>query len=136
MSPVRSSVNERNAPRRAGRARGARATTLGAPTAQQAVLGEHRELQRRRHEALAQRGGGEAQRGLQRRARDVDVAVEPVGLQATEVVGGALAFAAPGESHDRAVAGAHELLQLGLGLGERARGGVGGRGAQLYLLAA
>ena len=42
---------------------------LGAATAQQTVLGEDRELQLGRDEALAQRGGGEAQRRLEHLAR-------------------------------------------------------------------
>ncbi len=143
MSPVRSSVNERSAPRRTppraprpAPERSRRVGTLGAAAAQQAVLGEDRELQLRRDEALAQRRRGEAQRGLEHLAAGVDVLAEPRRFHAPEVVGGALALAAAGERDDRAVAGAHELLELGLGLGQRARGGVGGLRAQLQRLIA
>ncbi len=41
--------------------RGRAPGTLGAPAAQQTVLGEHGQLQRRRHETLAQGSRGEAQ---------------------------------------------------------------------------
>ena len=44
-------------------------------------------------------------------------------LQAPEVVGGALAVALATPGDDGAVAAAHELLELALGLGERAGGG-------------
>ena len=119
---------QRAAPR--ARAPAARAA-LGAAAAQQAVLGEHGELQLRRHEALAQRRGGEAQRGLEHLARDVHLLPQPARFETAEVVGGALALAAAGEGDDGPVARAHEALELGLGLGERARGGVGGLRAQL-----
>ena len=60
---------QRAAPRRRAAAPGPSPRALGAAAAQQAVLGEHRELQLRRDEALAQRRRGEAQRGLERLAR-------------------------------------------------------------------
>ena len=110
------------------------ARALGATAAQQAMLGEDRELQLGSDEALAQRRGGEAQRGLEHLTTDVHVLAQPRGLHAPEVVGRPLALAAAGERHDRAVAGAHELLELGLGLGQRARGGIGGLGPQLQRL--
>ena len=110
--------------------------TLGPASAQQPVLGEHGELELGRHEPLAQRGRGEAQRGLQSLVAGVDVLGQPRRFQTPEVVGGALAFAAPGERDHRAVAGAHELLQLRLGFRERASARVGGLRPQLDLLAA
>ena len=115
---------------------GRRARALGAAAAQQTMLGEDRELQLRGDEALAQRRGDEAQRGLEYLARNVDVLAQPRGLHAAEVVGRPLALAATRERHDRAVAGAHELLELGLGLGQRARGGIGGLRPQLQWLLA
>ena len=55
-------------------------------------------------------------------------------LQAAQVVRGALALAAPGERHDRPVARPRQLLELGLGLLDPARGDVGGLGAELERL--
>ncbi len=96
-------------------------TALGAAPAQQAVLGEHRQLQRRRDEALAQRRRSEAQRWLLRRQPRIDALPQPARFHAGEVVGRALTLAAAGERDDRAIARAHELLELRLGLGQRAR---------------
>ena len=62
--------------------------------------------------------------------RPVRAAVE-VGPQAREVVGGALGRASLRPGDDGRVAGAGELLELGLGLPERAGGEVGGLGADL-----
>ena len=112
------------------------ARPLGAATAQQTMLGVDGQLQRGRHEALAQRGGGETQRRLQGRSGDIDVGVQPVRFEAPQVVGGPLAFPAPGEGHDRAIARSHKLLELRLGFCQRARRGVGGGGPQLDLLSA
>ena len=109
---------------------------LGAAAAQQAVLGEHRELQGRRDEALAQRPRRKPQRGLEHLVADVHPLAQPRGFQAPKVVGRALALAAPGKRHHRPVAGAHELLELRLGLPQRARRGVRRLGAQLDLLVA
>ena len=53
-----------------------------------------------------------------------------------EVVGGALAVAPARPGDDGLVVGADELLELGLGLLERARGEVGGLGAELDRLVA
>ena len=137
MSPVRSSVNERSAPRR-GAGRAASPGRSARRRRSRRCSGIHRQLQLRRDEALAQRGRGEAQRRLRGcggRGRAVDLLAEPVRFQAGEVVGGALALAAARERDDRAVAGAHQLLELRLGLGQRARGRVGRLRAQLDLLA-
>ncbi len=109
---------------------------LGTTTAKQAVLGEHRELQRRRDEALTQRRGRESQRRLEHLPADVDPLAQPRRFQAPEVVGGPLALAAPGKRHHRPVARAHELLELRLGLPQRARRRVRRLGPQLDLLVA
>src|SRR3954465_12612652 len=71
MSPVRRSENERSAPRRRGpppsRSRPARGAprpfvvALGAPAAEEPVLGDDRELEAGCDEALAQARDGEAQ---------------------------------------------------------------------------
>src|SRR5207302_6395986 len=65
-----------------------------APAAHQAVLGDHREFQRRRDEALAQGRGDERERAR----RGLDFArrtpLEPARLEVPEVVCRALAFAA------------------------------------------
>ena len=76
-------------------------------------------------EAVAQAGLREAS------SAGVALAVQPRPRSAREVVGGALALAAARPRDDGAVARAHELLELGLGLLERARGEVGGLGAEL-----
>ena len=54
------------------------------------------------------------------------VAVEPVGFQAGEVVGGALPLPPAGECDDRPIARADEFLELGLGFSHTASGEVGG----------
>ena len=74
----------------------------------QPVLGDHGELQRRGDEAVAQVGLGEDE--------VAGVSVVPRGPQALEVVGGALALAVLRPGDERRVAGARELLELGLGL--------------------
>jgi hypothetical protein len=57
-------------------------------------------------------------------------------LHAAEVVGGALAGAGLRPGDDRPVARARELLELGLGLAQRAGGELGGLGAELERLGA
>ena len=105
MSPVR-----RSAKLGAGRAssRGARRRLAAVD---EAVLGEGGELEGGRDEPVAQVGLGEDQAG--------GAAVQ-VGPQAREVVGGALGRASLRPGDDGRVAGAGELLELGLGLLERA----------------
>ena len=61
---------------------------------------------------------------------DVLVLAQPADLQAAEVVGEPLALATAREGHDRPVAGAGQLLELGLGLLQPAGGDVGGLGAE------
>ena len=126
MSPARSSV-------KACSVRAARADfrPLGAPAPQQPVLGDHRELQLRRDEALAQ-GARRRTRGRPRRA-----AASPSRndrAQAGEVVGRPLGLAAARPRDDGRVTAPDELLELGLGLRDRARGGVGGLGAECVRL--
>ena len=117
----------------AGQRAAARAVTFGSATAaQQPVLGQDRDLGRRPDEALAQAGGREQHARLRGRAP----AVEELGVHAREVVERALGLAAPRPRHDRAVARAHELLELGLGLSQRTRRSVSRLRAQLDLLAA
>ena len=102
---------------------------LDAPAAvDQPVLGDRRELQRRGDEAVAQVGLGEDE--------PAGVGGVPAGPQALQVVGGALALAALRPGDDRRVARARELLELRLGLVERARGELGGLGAELDRLRA
>ena len=103
-----------------------------AAAAQQAVLGHDRQLERgarkpSRRPAWANSTVGSDGRGL---------AVEEGGLHAGQVELGALGLAAAGPGDDRAVARADQLLQLGLGLAQRARGGVGALGAELVRLVA
>src|SRR4051794_18758482 len=92
----------------------------------QLVLGDRGELQRRRDEAVPEIGLGE---------HEAAVAVPP-GPEALEVVGGALALAALRPRDERRVARARELLELRLGLVERACGELGGLGAELDRLRA
>ena len=106
--------------------------TGAAASAQQAVLGHDGQLQLGGEEALAQAGVGEQDARLCRRRP----AVEEGGVDAGEVELGALGLAAPGPGHHGAVAGAEELLELGLGLAQRAGRGVGALGAELVLLVA
>ena len=94
----------------------------------QLVLGDRGELQRRGDEAVAQVGLAEDE--------VAGVAVVPLHPQPLQVVGGALALAVLGPGDDGGVAGAGELLELGLGLGQRARGELGGLGAELDRLRA
>ncbi len=88
----------------------------------EAAVGDDRELQLRRNEALAQQSLRERNRRLRRR----DLA-EEVGVAAAEVVAGALGLAAMLEGDHGPVSGARQLLELGLGLAE----GAGGRGDAL-----
>ena len=94
------------------------------------MLGQDRELQLRGEEALAQHGV---------RERDARLgggrpAVEEVCVDPREVVARALGLAAPRPGHDRPVARAHQLLELGLRLAQRAGGRVGALGAELVRL--
>src|SRR4051794_24826788 len=118
-----SQVGER-AQRASPAAAGAR--PLGALAAEEAVLGDDREAQAGGDEAVPQVRLGEAQLRL-----GGAVAVDPARAQAREVVGGALAVAPSRPRDDRLVVRAHELLELGLGVLEAARGEVGGLGAEL-----
>ena len=125
-APARRSVNEASAPVRgpSGWApRRRRSRRCSGTTASFSV---------RRQEALAQPGVGEQHRRL----GGGGLAVEEGGLHAGEVELGALRLAAAGPGDDRAIAGAHQLLQLRLGLAQRARGGVGALGAELVRLVA
>ena len=115
MSPVLRSAKERSAPR-----------PLGSLAAEQPVLGDDGEAQAGGDEAVSQVGLGEVELGLRRA-----VAVDPARPQAREVVGGALAVAPSRPRDDRLVVGADELLELRLGLLQRARGEVGGLRAEL-----
>jgi hypothetical protein len=125
MSPVRRSANERRAA--AALAPGVHpAGARVAPAAQQPVVGQHGELEARGDEAVAQAGLDEPQRAVG----------VPRGLDPREVVAGALALGLRRPGDDRAVARPRELLELGLGLLEVARGGVGGLRAELELLVA
>ena len=114
------------APSAAGRLR-----ALGAPAAEEAVLGDDREAQAGGDEPVAEAGLGEAELRLRGAG-----AVDPRRAQAREVVGGALAVAPAGPRDDRLVVGADELLELRLGLLERPRREVGGLGAELDRLVA
>ena len=101
------------------------------------MLGEHRQAEPGGDEAVAQRGRGEAQLLRLGGAGALDrVLVLPAGPQAREVVRRPLALAAAGPGHDRPVARAEELLELGLGLLERPGREVGGLGAELERLVA
>ena len=93
----------------------------------QPVLGDHGELQAGGDEAVAQVGL------LEDEAFPRPV---PARLDPREVVGGALAAAAVRPGDERRVAGAAELLQLGLCLAQRARGELGGLRAELERLGA
>ena len=129
MSPVRRSANERSAPRAACLDA---VRPLGAAAAEQAVLGDDRELQAGGDEAVAQRGVGEA---AGRRLRRVVVVLQPARLQPREVVGGALALAAARPRDDRAVAASARASRArGSASLQRAGGEVGGLGAELERL--
>ena len=90
----------------------------------------HRELQGRRDEAVVQAGVRERQARLLGGGQ----AVEEGGLHAREVETRALGLATARPGHEGAVARAHQLLELGLGVPQRARGGVGGLGPELVRL--
>ena len=122
-SPVRRSVKRAQQAAAAARRPRRRLAAVDQP-----VLGDRGELQAGRDEAVAQVG-------LLEDEALGSVAV-PARLDAREVVGGALAAAAVGPGDERRVAGAHELLQLGLGLAQRAGGELGGLGAELERLGA
>ena len=162
MSPVRSSVNERSAPRAGAspRRRGARRAVPGRSARRRRssrCSGNTASFscgatKPSRSDAAAKRSDGSS--GLRVKAsRSQRVAyrivirscfavmraaalAQPRGFQPAEVVRRALALAAAGKRDDRPVARAHELLELRLGLAERARGRVRGLRAQLDLLAA
>ena len=106
------------------------ARALDPAATQQAVLGQHRELQPGRDEAVAQARVGERERGV----LGSGLAVEEGGLHAGHVQLRALRLAAACPRHERAVAAAHELLELRLGVLQRAGGGVGGLRAELVRL--
>jgi len=109
-----------------------RRTALGSAAAQQAVLGEDGELESRRQEALPQARRGEREPGLLRGR----LAIEERRFYPREVVRGALGFAAARPRHHRAIARAHQLLELRLRLPQVARGGVGALRAELVGLVA
>ena len=129
MSPVRRSANERSAPLRRAAVVAPGAALRAA--AKEPVRRQDGELEPGGDEAVAEIDLGEAQRVLD--AGRIPLP-QPRRLQAREVVGRALALAALRPGHERAVAGAHELLELGLGLLERARGEVGRLRAELQRL--
>ena len=92
------------------------------------MLGDDRDARPAGDEAVAQRGDREAQiAGL----GGVGLILQPASLEPGQVVGRALALATLGPGDDRAVAAADVLLQLRLGLAQRARAEVGGLGAEL-----
>src|SRR3954470_7636026 len=99
---------------------------LGPPAAEEPVLGDDREAQAGRDEAVAEVRLGEAELRLRGPG-----AVDPGRAHPREVVGGALAVSPPRPRDDRLVVAADELLELGLGLLERAGREVGGLGAEL-----
>ena len=122
MSPVRRSANERSSPRPATR------RPLRAPAAvDQPVLGDRGERDRRADEAVAEVGLGEHEPAVLRL---------PARPQPLQVVGGALALAALRPRDERRVARARELLELRLGLVERAGGELGRLRAELERLRA
>ena len=101
---------------------------LGAPAAvDQPVLGDRGELQRRADEAVAEVGLREHEPAVLRL---------PARPQPLQVVGGALALAALRPRDERRVARARELLELRLGLVERAGGELGRLRAELERLRA
>ena len=101
--------------------------TLGAAPSQQAVLGQHGELQLRGDEAVAQARVGEGERGVLGRGQPV----EEGGLHAREVEPRPLRLAAACPGDEGAVTRAHQLLELGLGVSQRARRAVGRLCAEL-----
>ena len=112
------------------RARSRALGTAALAAAQEAMLRHDRQLELRSHEAVAQGRVREQHRGIDRRG----LTVEESCLQASQVELGALALAATPPGDDGAVARAHELLQLGLGVAQRARRGVGALGTKLVRL--
>ncbi len=109
---------------------------LGPAAAEQPMLGDHGELKARGHETLAQRGMGEPQRTLARELRRATgIVLEPRSPQPSEVVGGALALAAPRVGNNGPICRAHVLLEGGLGLLHRSRADVGGLRAEFQRLA-
>ena len=106
----------------------ARALDPAAP--KQPVLGQHRKLELGRDEAVAQAGVGEGERGV----LGSRLAVEEGRLHAGHVQLRALGLAAARPGHEGAVAAAHQLLELRLGVLERAGGGVRGLRAELVRL--
>src|SRR5829696_7878887 len=116
-SPVRRSVKLRSRPR----------PRRGPAPVDQPVLGDRGELKAGSDEAVAQVGLLEDEALL---------GALPARLDAHEVVGGALAATAVRPGDERRVARAHELLELRLGLVQRARGELGRLGTELERLGA
>jgi hypothetical protein len=92
------------------RAAGVEAPAWSAAAAHQAVLGEHREFQRRRDEALAKRRRDERQRARCRRRAGIRAVLEPARLQMAEVVCRPFAFAAARERDHRLVFRSQQLV--------------------------
>ena len=100
----------------------------GSPALEEPVVGDDGEVKLRGDEAgLKSRG---RHRDLPGRGGSGLALPQPPRLQAAEVVGEALALSPARERQHRPVPGARELLQLGLGLLQPARGDVGGLGAE------
>jgi hypothetical protein len=108
----------------------ARSVAARLAAAQQAVLGDHGQLELGGEEALAQARVREQHRRVGGRG----LAVQEGRVHPVEVELGALGLAAASPGDDRAVAGAHQLLELRLGLAQRARRGVGALRAELVRL--
>ena len=100
----------------------------GPPALEEPVIGDDREVELRGDEAALQpcRGHGDLPRG----GGSALALPQPPRLEPAQVVGKALALPLAGEGEHRPVAGARELLQLGLGLLEPSRGDVGRLGAE------
>ena len=94
------------------------------------MLGEDGQLQARRDEAVPQARVGEGERGV----LGSGFAVQEHGLHAGHVQLGTLGLAPACPCHERAVAAAYELLELRLGVLQRAGGRVRRLGAELVRL--
>ena len=131
MSPVRRSANERSAPRRpAPKSRpGARSWRRRRNRRCSGRIASFRPaaMKPSRRLTCAKRSGFSS-------SQPAVALPQPRGLQPREVVRRALALAALRPRDDGAVARAHELLELGLGLLQRARGEVRRLGAELQRL--
>ena len=127
MSP-RAQVGERAQRAAAADARGRAAAGRGG--GEKAVLGEDREPQRRRDEAVAQ---ARLRRSVSPRSCGARLpSLEPAGAQAREVVGGALALAAPRPGRRRCGSPSARASRAPASASrERARGAAGGLGAEL-----